>query len=423
MNIEIKSGRVVDPAHGVDEIQSLYIADGKIVGLGCAPEGYKTGDVIDATGCIVSPGFIDLCTYLREPGYEYKGTVASETYAAVKGGFTAVCCPPKTLPVNDTEAVTNLILDLAERAKFAKVYPIGALTKGLKGKQLSELYSLKQAGCVAASNGDYSVASLSVLKRCFEYAKTHEVTVFVRPEEVSLAADGCVHEGAVGTRLGLNGIPALAETVAVSQLILLAEETGVHLHLSHITSAKSVQMVAEAKRSGLRVTADVAIQHLILTEEAVSGFDSRFHCRPPLRTHADRLALIKGLNDGIIDAVCSQHQPHEAAAKQAPFAESDPGISSVEVVLPLLLGLVRESELSLVTLVKALSFGAAEVLKVEGGSLAVGGVADVCVFDPDEVWKVTSEAMSSKGKNTPWDECNVQGLVKHTLVDGRIVYA
>jgi len=423
MNIEIKSGRIIDPANGVDEIQSLYIADGKVVGLGGVPEGYKADNIIDASGCVVTPGFIDLCTYLREPGYEYKGTVASETYAAVKGGFTAVCCPPETLPVNDTEAVTNLILDLADRAGFAKVYPIGALTKGLKGQQLSELYSLRQAGCVAVGNGDHSVASLSVMKRCFEYAKTHGVSVFVRPEEASLAVDGCVHEGAVGTRLGLNGIPALAETVAVSQLILLAEETGVHLHLSHLTTAKSVQLVAEAKRSGLRITADVAIQHLILTDETVSGFDSRFHCRPPLRTHADRIALIKGLNDGVIDAVCSQHQPHEAAAKQAPFAESDPGISSVEVVLPLLLGLVRESELSLATLVKALSVGAAGVLEVAGGSLAVGGVADVCVFDPDEAWRVTAESMLSAGKNTPWGEHEVQGLVKYTLVDGRIAYA
>jgi len=423
MNIEIKSGRIIDPANGVDEVQSLYVADGKVVGLGSAPEGYKAENTIDASGCIVSPGFIDLCTYLREPGYEYKGTVASETRAAVKGGFTAVCCPPETLPVNDTEAVTNLILDLAKRAGFAKVYPIGALTKGLKGQQLSELYSLKQAGCVAAGNGDHPTASLSVMKRCFEYAKTHEVSVFVRPEEVSLAADGCVHEGAVGTRLGLNGIPALAETVAVSQLILLAEETGVHLHLSHLTTARSVQLVAEAKRSGLRVTADVAIQHLILTEEAVSGFDSRFHCRPPLRTHADRVALIKGLDDEVIDAVCSQHQPHEAAAKQAPFADSDPGISSIEVVLPLLLGLVRTSELSLATLVKALSVGAAGVLEVAGGSLAVGSVADICVFDPDKMWRVTSESMISAGKNTPWGEHEVQGLVKHTLVDGRIVYA
>lgn len=423
MNIEIKSGRVIDPANGVDDTQSLYITDGKIVGLGRAPEGYESEKVIDAAGCIVSPGFIDLCTYLREPGYEHKGTVASETYAAVKGGFTAVCCPPNTLPVNDTEAVTNLILDLASRAGFAKVYPIGALTKGLKGKQLSELYSLKQAGCVAASNGDYSVASLNVLKRCFEYAKTHEFSVFVRPEEVSLAADGCVHDGSVGTRLGLNGISALAETVAVSQLILLAEETDVHLHLSHLSSAKSVEMVAEAKRSGLRVTADVAIQHLILTENAVNGFDSHYHCRPPLRTEADRKALVKGLNDGVIDAVCSQHQPHEAAAKQAPFAESAPGISSIEVVLPLLLGLVRKSELSLATLVKVLSAGAAEVLKVDGGSLAVGQVADVCVFDSNEVWRVTCETMSSKGKNTPWSESEVQGLVKYTLVDGRLAYA
>ncbi len=423
MNIEIKSGRVIDPVNSVDKIQSLYIADGKVVGLGCVPEGYKAEEVIDASGCIVSPGFIDLCAYLREPGYEYKGTVASETYAAVKGGFTAVCCPPETLPVNDTEAVTNLILDLANRAGFAKVYPVGALTKGLKGQQLSELYALKQAGCVAVGNGDHSVASLSIMKRCFEYAKTHEMSVFVRPEETSLAADGCVHEGVVGTRLGLNGIPVLAETVAVSQLILLAEETGVHLHLSHLTSAKSVQLVADAKRSALRVTADVAIQHLILTEDAVNGFDSRFHCRPPLRTYADRSALIKGLNDGTIDAVCSQHQPHEAAAKQAPFAESDPGISSIEVVLPLLLGLVRESELSFTSLIKALSVGAAEVLKVSGGSLAVNDVADICVFDPDSVWRINEETMSSAGKNTPWGECDVQGLVKCTLVDGRIAYA
>jgi dihydroorotase len=423
MNIEIKSGRVIDPANGVDEIQSLYVANGKIVALGSPPEGYSAERIIDASGCIVTPGFIDLCAYLREPGYEYKGTVASETYAAVKGGFTAVCCPPETLPVNDTEAVTNLILDLAGRANFAKVYPIGALTKGLKGQQLSELYSLKQAGCIAVGNGDHPVASLNVMKGCFEYAQTHNMSVFVRAEEASLAADGCVHEGSVGTRLGLNGIPALAETVAVSQLIFLAEETGVHLHLSHLTTAKSVQLVAEAKRSGLRVTADVAVQHLILTEEAVSGFDSRFHCRPPLRTCADRAALIEGLTEGTIDAVCSQHQPHEAAAKQAPFAESDPGISSIEVVLPLLLGLVRESKLSFDTLINVLSVGAAGVLDVAGGSLAVGDVADICVFDPDKVWQITAESMSSAGKNTPWSECDLQGLVKSTLVNGCVVYA
>ncbi len=423
MNIEIKSGRIVDPANKRDEVQSLYVSDGHIAGIGKAPDGFVADQVIDAKGCVVAPGFIDLCASLREPGYEYKGTVASETYAAVKGGFSAVCCPPETLPVNDTEAVTNLILDLADRAGNAKVYPLGALTKGLKGKQLSEIYSLKQAGCVAVSNGGSPIASLSVIKRCFEYAKTHNVTVFVRAEDASLAADGCVHEGTVATRLGLAGIPTLAETVAVSQLLLLAEEAGVHLHLSQLTSARAVELVASAKARKLNVTADVAIQHLLLTEEAISGFDSRYHCRPPLRGEADRLALIEGLRSGTIDAVCSQHQPHEAAAKQAPFGESEPGIASIEMVLPLLLSLERDGVLSLSDIIATLSQGAAKVLGVAGGALTVGDNADICIFDPKHTWCVSDETIVSAGKSSPWQGQELQGLVKNTLVDGRIVYA
>ncbi len=423
MNIEIKSGRVVDPVNGVDEVQSLYVSEGKIAAIGVPPEGFLANEVIDAAGCVVSPGFIDLCTYLREPGYEYKGTVASETFAAAKGGYTAVCCPPETLPVNDSEAVTNLILDLASRAGSAKVYPIGALTKGLKGQQLSEIYSLKQAGCVAVGNSGRPVANLSVLKRCCEYAKTHEMSVFVRPEDVSLASDGCVHEGAVATRLGLPGIPVLAETVAVSQLSLLAEETGAHIHMSQLTSEKSVELVAAAKARGIPVTADVSVQHLLLTDIAVSGFDSRLHCLPPFRSEADRLALIEGVNTGVIDAVCSQHQPHEAAAKQAPFAESEPGVSSIETALPLLLGLERKSVLSMDMLVRALSAGATRVLGVKGGSLSVGESADICIFDPLAQWVVSDESIKSLGKNTPWDGIELQGLVKATLVDGHTVYA
>ncbi|WP_250655519.1 dihydroorotase [Alkalimarinus coralli] len=423
MNIEIKSGRVIDPANEMDAEASVYVSDGKIAAVGTVPEGFQADQVIDASGCIVSPGFIDLCAHMREPGYEYKGTVASETFAAVKGGFTAVCCPPDSSPVNDSEAVTNLILDLAGRAGFAKVYPVGALTKGLKGQQLSEVYSLKQAGCVGVGNSGHPVVSLSVMKRCCEYAKTHDVSVFVRPEDASLASDGCVHEGAVATRLGLSGIPVLAETVAVSQLVLLSEETGAHLHLSQLTSARSVELVADAKRRGIRVTADVSAQHLVLTDEAVSGFDSQFHCRPPFRSELDRQALIKGLRDGTLDAVCSQHQPHEAAAKQAPFAESEAGSSSLEMVLPLLLSLERESLLPLDILVRSLSSGPAGILVKDGGSLSVGGNADICIFDPAKKWLVEESSIKSAGKNTPWIGAELQGLVQTTIVDGRVVYA
>lgn len=423
MNIEIKSGRIVDPVNGIDKTASLFVVEGKIAAIGEEPKGFLADKVVDASGCVVSPGFIDLCTHLREPGYEYKGTVASETYAAVKGGYTAVCCPPDTLPVNDSEAVTNLILDLASRAGNAKVYPVGALTKGLKGQQLSEVYSLKQAGCVGVGNSGKPIANLSVLKRCCEYAKTHEMSVFVRPEDVSLASDGCVHEGTVATRLGLSGIPVLAETVAVSQLILLSEETGAQIHLSQLTSAKSVELVAEAKQRGIPVTADVSAQHLLLTDISVSGFDSRFHCLPPFRTDTDRLALIEGVKSGVIDAICSLHQPHEAAAKQAPFAESEPGISSIETVLPLLLGLERDAVLSMDVLIRALSTGAAEVLGAAGGSLNVGARADICIFDPMERWVVSDQSIKSSGKSTPWSGEELQGHVKATLVDGRIVYA
>lgn len=423
MNIEIKSGRIVDPVNGIDKVQSLYVAEGKIVALGAAPEGFVADKTLDAAGCVVAPGFIDLCAYLREPGYEYKGTIASETYAAAKGGYTAVCCPPETLPVNDSGAVTNLILDLAHRAGNAKVYPIGALTKGLKGQQLSEVYALKRAGCVGVGNSGRPVASLSVLKRCCEYARTQEMTIFIRPEDVSLASDGCVHEGPVATRLGLSGIPVLAETVAVSQLILLAEETGAQIHMSQLTAAKSVELVASAKQRGVTITADVSAQHLLLTDVSVSGFDSRFHCLPPFRTESDRKALIEGVKSGVIDAVCSLHQPHEAAAKQAPFAESEPGISSIETVLPLLLGLERDAVFSMDTLIRALSVGAAKVLGVNGGHLSVGESADICIFDPAARWVVNEETIKSLGKSSPWLGEELQGHVKTTIIDGRIVYA
>lgn len=423
MNIEINSGQIIDPVNGTSEVQSLYISEGKIASKGTPPVGFVADQVIDASGCVVSPGFIDLCAHLREPGYEYKGTIATETLAAVRGGFTAVCCPPDSLPVNDSEAVTHLILDLSRRANLAKVYPIGALTKGLKGQQLSEIYSLKKAGCVGVGNSGEPVKDLSVMKRCLEYAKTHNVSVFVRPVDAALAADGCVHEGATATRLGLNGIPSLAETVAVSQLVLLSEETGAHLHLSQLTAAKSVALVADAKKRGVSITADVSAQHLLLTDISVCGFESQLHTLPPFRTEADRIALIEGVKSGVIDAICSQHQPHEAAAKQAPFAESEPGISSIETVLPLMLQLEREALLPLDVIIRALSAGAAGVLGVTGGSLAEGSSADVCIFDPAKKWLVTDDTLKSLGKSTPWKGKELQGAVINTLVDGKLVYA
>ncbi|MBU6954155.1 dihydroorotase [Hahella sp. HN01] len=420
--ILIKGGRIIDPSQSLDTQSDLYIADGEVVAIGAAPADFNADMMIEAAGSWVTPGLVDLCAYLREPGYEHKASIASESLAAVKGGFTTLCCPPATSPVNDTAAVTNLIYDQALTAGKAKILPIGALTKGLAGEQLSEMHALREAGCVGVSNLRYPFRDNQVMKRCLEYACSQDITIFVCPEDYALAKDGCVHEGATSGLLGLSGIPAIAETMAVAQWLILAEETEARIHLGQLSCAKSVELVADAKRRGLKVTCDVALANLIYTDAVIKDFNPAFHVRPPLRREEDRKALLKGVNDGVIDAICSHHQPHESAAKLAPFAETRSGMSVIELVLPQIIALTTSGELRLDAAMRALTTGPAQVLELSTGSLQIGSAADVALIDPTEKWLVTESNLVSKGKNCPWLDTEVVGLAYKTIVEGRVVY-
>lgn len=419
--MRIENAMLLD-ASGGQHKTSLLIGDGQILAMGDAARGADAERIVDAAGDLLVPGFIDLACHLREPGPDVKGTLASETRAAARGGFTTVCAMPDTSPVNDSGAVTSLIRDLAERQGATRVLPIGAMTRGLNGELLSDMAGLQRAGCVALSNAEGGVINARVLRRCMAYARTFDIPLFLRPENKALAADGCAHEGAMATRLGLPGIPEVAETTAVSELVLLAEETGARLHLSQISCARSVELLRWARDRGLPVTADVAMHHLVFTDAVLNGFDSRFHCRPPLRSARDRDALREAVRDGVISAIVSQHQPQDAAAKHAPFGETAPGLSTAEIILPLGLTLVEAGVLSLAQLFSALTRGPAQVLAQEAPRVAVGAPADLVLVAQGQPWQVTSDALISVGKHSPALGMTLPGRVRLTLCGGRITW-
>lgn len=423
MRLLIQGGRLVDPANGIDAVQDVFIADGRIAGIGAAPAGgFEPESVIDARGRIVCPGFVDLRAHPREPGDEHKATIASESRAAARGGVTTMCCPPDTTPPIDTPAVAGLIRRRARAAGAARVVPIGALTQGLAGELLTEMAALRRAGCRAVSNAFRPLRSPLVLARAMEYAATFDLTVFVNAQESTLADGGCAHEGAVATRLGLAGIPAAAETVAVATCLALVDEIGVPVHFSLLSTARAAQMIARARHDGLPVTADVSAHHLHLTENDVLDFDAACHVQPPLRTMRDRDGLRRWLAHGAISAICSDHQPHEPDAKRHPFTQTAPGISGLETLLPLSLRLVDEGVIGMSDMVSRLSSEPARIIGVRSGDLARGQRADVCIFDPEATWIVDDTTLTSRGHNTPFTGWEMKGQVTHTLLSGRIVY-
>jgi len=413
----ITGGRLIDGQGREAENDALLIRDGRIAATGSQARNADVDDTINAQGWMIAPGFVDLCCNLREPGNGQKGNIASETRAAAHGGFTTVCASPETSPVNDSGAVTHLIRDVAASRSPIRVLPIGAITRGLEGDLLSDMAGLRSAGCVAVGNGSRGVRNARILRRCMAYAQTFGLTVMFSPENQALAADGYAHDGLVTSRLGLLGIPEVAETAAVMEMLLLAEETGVRLHLSQLSCARSVDMLAEAQQRGIRVTADVAMHQLVFTEDALAGFDSRFHVRPPLRSEADRCALVAGVRAGIITAIVSQHQPHDSAAKQAPLAATEPGLSTIESVLSMGLELVERDELSLAELVRALTAGPASVIGRNTG-VAEGDVADLCLFDPAASWIADDTTLVSVGRHAPVTGRELPGVVRMTLVEG-----
>lgn len=421
--IRIHSGRVLDPAQGIDARLDLHIEAGHILGLGARPDGFEPDLDIDAGGQIVCPGFVDLSARLGEPGHEHKATIASESLAAAAGGITTLCQLPDTDPVIDTPAVAQLIQDKAQETGRLRILPIGALTRRLQGEDLSEMSALRQAGCRAVSNGYAPVGSTLVLRRALEYAASHKLLVIVRPEDHALADGGCVHEGPVSTRLGLRGIPYAAETVAVAQVLALIEHTGAHVHFAQLSSARAMRSIARAQEKGFPVTTDVAAHQLHLTETAVEGFDARYHLRPPLRSLIDRAALREGVREGIISAICSDHQPHEPDAKLDAFPTTESGMAALQTLLPLTLQLVEQGVLTLPQAIAALTSGPATILKLpDAGTLRPGAPADVCLFDPDREWTVNGDTWLSAGRNTPWWEQTLRGRVTHTLLGGRRVF-
>ena len=402
MNLLIRNGRVLDPAAGVDLVQDLLITDGRIARSGrrlTAP-GVET---VDATGKVVCPGFIDIHTHLREPGFEYKETVASGTRAAAAGGFTAVCCMANTFPVNDNRAVTDYILARARVEGVVRVYPIGAVTRNLEGIQLAELAEQAEAGCVAFSDDGKCVMNSALYRRAMEYSLPFGTPIISHAEDCHLAHDTAMHEGLVSTELGLTGEPAAAEEVMVARDIVLADLTGAHLHIAHASTAGSVRMIREAKARGVHVTAEVTPHHVLLTDEAVRGWDPNTKMAPPLRTKRDVHALQEALVDGTIDCIATDHAPHALAEKEDEFAEAAKGIVGLETAVALLLDrLARPGLIDLATLVTRLSSGPARLLNLPGGSLASGAIADITILDLEQAWTVDPSTFRSRARNTPF---------------------
>ncbi|HQS58931.1 MAG: dihydroorotase [Gallionellales bacterium 35-53-114] len=422
MKIQIKNGRLIDPKNRTDAVLDLFIADGKILATGKVPAGFVAEKMIDASGLFVIPGMIDLAARLREPGYEYRATLESEMSAAVAGGITSLACPPDTDPALDEPGLVEMLKHRARALSQANVYPVGALTYGLKGQELTEMAELADAGCVAFSQADAPLTDTRVLMRAMQYAATFDFGVWLRPQDSFLARDGVAHDGEVATRLGLPAIPVCAETIALATMLQLARKTGVRLHVCRISSAESVAMIREAKKEGLALTCDVSMNHIHLSEMDIGFFDSNCHLMPPLRNQRDRDALRNGLLEGVIDAMCSNHSPVDEDAKQLPFAEAEAGATGLELLLPLLLKWAQQGKSTLLDAIAKVTVNPARILNIDAGHLSPGVAADICIFDPERYWKVEAAALKSQGKNTPFIGMELQGKVRYTLVNGQIVY-
>jgi len=420
--IRISGGRLIDPGNQVDELLDICVAEGRVVVVGQPPDGFSADIELDATGLYVIPGLIDLNARLREPGEEFKATIDSECRAAAAGGISTLCCPPDTDPVIDTPAVIELIRHRAQQTGAARVVLLGALTRGLDGEHLSEMAALQRAGCVGVSNALNPLASTHIQRRAFEYAATFDLTVFLHADDAALSADGCMHEGHMSTRLGLPGIPEAAETVAVARDLALIQQTGVRAHFCRLTTQRAVRMVARARFDGVPVTADVAIPNLYLSELDTIDFGANYHFIPPLRTQEDRNGLLEGLRSGVLSALCSDHQPHEADAKLAPFPATEPGASGLDSLLSLTLKLAAEKHLLLTDAIARVTSGPASILNIPYGELSVGRTADLCILDPNSTWQLDETSMHSQGKNTPFRGWEMPGRVRYTLRDGAIIF-
>ncbi|MBA3695512.1 MAG: dihydroorotase [Methylotenera sp.] len=422
MKIHIKNGRVIDPKNNIDKKLDLFIAAGKIVALGTAPDGFTASQTIDASNLIVCPGLVDLSARLREPGQEYKATLISELQAAVAGGVTSLACQPDTDPVLDEPGLVEMLKHRAKQLNLAHVYPLGALTRQLEGKILSEMGELRAAGCVGFSQANVAITDTQVLWRAMEYAATFGFTLFLHAEEPFLAKDGVAHDGEVASRLGLKGIPSAAEALALAAILRIAKETGANVHISRLSTAEGVNMIRDAKKQGLKISCDVSANQLHLTEHDIAYFDANCHLKPPLRSQRDKEALSAGLKDGTIDAICSDHTPVDDDAKLAPFAEAEVGATGLELLLSLTLKWAKQEKIDLLQAIKCVTQVSADILGIPAGDLSVNSNADICIFAADEYWRVSSTTLKSQGKNSPFTDLELAGKVKITLVNGQVVY-
>lgn len=423
MSILIQNGRVLDPSQGLDETGHLLIENDKISGFFPKKKTPpKASTVIDAKGLIVSPGFVDMHVHFREPGHEYKETIESGSRAALSGGVTSVACMANTLPANDNASVTRAILREAKRLSLIRVYPVAAATKGLEGKELSEMMDLKRSGAVAISDDGHVIQNAAVARKVMEYAATFSLPVISHAIDRDLEGDGVMNEGWVATELGLPGISTVAEDIMVERDIALARLTGVHLHIAHIASKRAVEAVRRAKKQGLRVTCEATPHHFTLTDEAVRGYETNAKMSPPLRSTEDLEEIWKGLADGTIDAIATDHAPHASHEKESTFCAAPCGIIGLETLLPLSLSLVRKKTMTMSTLIERLSLSPARILGIPAGTLAVGAAADIVMFDPEAIVTVNADFIRSKSKNTPFWGSVLTGKVCMTVVGGVVKY-
>ena len=426
MTVLIKNGRVIDPTNDLDEPKDLLIDKGKIKALESPGKiNIGTGEkpsIIDAKDCVVCPGLIDMHVHFREPGFEYKETIESGCRSAAAGGFTSVAVMPNTNPVNDTRSVTEHLLSLAKTKGIINVYAIAAITRNLAGERLSEMADLKDAGAIAFSDDGRPVMNNELMRRAFEYSKMFKLPLIQHSEMLDLTEGGCMNEGIVSTELGLKGMPAEAEDIMVYRDIALLEKTGGRLHVAHISSKNSVDLVRQAKSRGLSVTCEVAPHHFTLTDEAVRGYDTNTKMSPPLRTISDVDAIKKGLKDGTIDIIATDHAPHDIVDKQVEYQNACFGIVGLETALPLSLKLVDEKILSMSELIKKLTSTPAGIFNLSSGNLSLGNDADILIFNPNFEYSIDISKFHSKSKNSPFDGWKVKGKVIHTLVRGKTVY-
>jgi dihydroorotase len=422
MKIHIKGGTHIDPAAGTETLTDVFIAAGKIVSIGDAPADFQAARVIDAKGLAVAPGFVDLSARLREPGFEHKATLESEMAAAVAGGVTSLVCPPDTDPVLDEPGLVEMLRFRAQKLHQAHVYPLGALTMGLKGHAITEMVELTESGCIGFSQADTPIVDTRTLLRALQYATTYGYAVWLRPQDSYMASGGVAASGAVASRLGLSGVPVSAETIALHTIFELVRVSGARVHLSHLSSAAGVALMRQAKAEGLPVTCDVTINHVHLTDVDIGYFNSQFRLDPPLRSQRDRDAIRAGLADGTIDAICSDHTPLDDDEKLLPFAEATPGATGLELLLSLTVKWAREAGVPLSKALTRITSAPAAVLKVNAGRIAAGETADLCLFNPAAEWLVEPATLKSQGHNSPFLGYELPARVLMTIVSGHIAY-